>query len=201
MRTLAISLFVVTGHYSLLSQSTSEKNRLNFGAGINPIVFIDYTYRYSGEDFYPNWVTYGLDLNLSASVKRHTVELGVIAGNAFPVLHYLNYYVGYNYKVSPLKWKFDLLLNSKLMVMYHKDKSSYDITNEWQSYSDLIGATIQKTFNRIQLGVSYYAWINHHKYSESNGAHLIYSSSKTDVGRTGLILFKLNFLLKNRTQP
>ena len=187
----------MTGYYSTFSQTDTTKNGVKIGVGLNPILFIDFTSRYTSDDFYPNWLTYGVDLNVNATKKRHTVELGVIAGDAYPVLHFLNYYIGYNYKISPKKWKFDVLVNTKFMTMYYKDKSSPYVTTIWQSYSALVGGTIQKTYKRFQFGISYYSWLDNHKFTltQNSDGHTIYGYSKNDFGRTGLIVFKLNVLL------
>jgi len=192
---IAFFFLIIIG--STYSQTDTTKNKIKIGIGLNPIFFIDYTSHYDIESFYPNWMTYGVDLNLNASKGRHTVELGLIAGNSYPVLHFINYYVGYDYRLNPKKWKFDLLANTKLMVMRYNDKSSKFVTTVWEDYSVLLGGTIQKTIKRFQFGISYYAWFGTHKFTQTDNSDLriIYSYSKTGFVRTGLVELKLNILL------
>jgi len=75
---IAFFFLIIIG--STYSQTDTTKNKIKIGIGLNPIFFIDYTSHYDIESFYPNWMTYGVDLNLNASKGRHTVELGLIAG-------------------------------------------------------------------------------------------------------------------------
>jgi len=193
---LIITLFLFTCT-DLCSRTDTLSKKTHFGFGLNPVVFINYYYY---QNSIKDILTPGLNPEFIVNYRRHYFAIGALTGNSYPILPFTNYYCGYDFRLSPDKWKIDIVANSKFAFMHYKDKYLSSITTVWESYSVLLGGTIQKRFKKITLGLSYlYEWGNFKlTQTDNKDAHVIYKIDKTGPMRTGYLIFKVNYYFGRR---
>lgn len=194
---LLIFIFSLFINLSIYSHTDTLSKRFRFGFGINPVAFLNYGYHYNSVT---DILAPGLNPEIIANKDRHYFSIGALIGNSYPVLPFTKYYIGYDFRLNPDKWKFDIVANSKFALMRYKDKYLSSITTLWESYSVLLGGTIQKRFKKITLGLSYYYEWGYFKLTQTDNKnpHTIFKIDNTGPTRTGYLIFKLNYYFGRR---
>ncbi|MCW3077517.1 MAG: hypothetical protein JWO32_2126 [Bacteroidetes bacterium] len=186
--TLLLILLVLFALFSFSQKDSIRTNELCLS--INPVLFADY----NGVSIYP-----GFDLNLYYRHKQILAEFGVLGGNTYPVLPYLNYYIGTGLSL-PFKNKWELQAKTRFMFSYftrmNNQNSSYTIYQE----SLLVGAGFLKTIKRLKLGIECYLWWSNYKYEifyffypPNANTNIIL---KNGFVNTGIFVLKVGYILK-----
>lgn len=150
--TCYICLLALCG--GLRAQRDSLAPRLAFGCSAGLITFADYSI--AKEQLFDKTAYYqGFDLSLFMRTKsRHfQFDLGIMAGDKYPLRSGLNYYLGAAYLFYSPGRRYVFDLHPRFMLAYSDEHRVIR-----KEISVQLGAGAARKWDRAEIGLRYYAW-------------------------------------------
>jgi hypothetical protein len=166
------SIALLALSFQLVSQRDSVKTTQKLGCSVSLINFMDYGFlKADVSNKYGYYQGFDMSLIIRSRIRPFQMEIGVLGGNAYPIIHNLNFYLGGSCLLFSKNKKFILDINPKLMIAYDSKPYTDGVLIVHKNISLQLGINIFRKIKNLEIGLGYYYWASDESILLKEGDH------------------------------